>query len=181
MTYVNLLFSPAAPTPQYWHFSMDRLKGTCVKAWKKSLWWRLAVHFSSQKHRLFFSHQKTWKCRAPHSTAPISWWYPAVHSVGWEKCNSNDSISWGRGTSTCQIRRSTAQHQPVHRSGTLPWYACQNESGGWHTGIRVKECVCVCVCVLNKNPPSPWNCSSMPEEMHHRPYWENCGSVVFNY
>lgn len=65
----------------------------------------------------------------------------------------------------------------------LPWHACQNESGGWHTGsqIRVKECVCACVCVLNKNPPSAWNCSSMPEEMHHRPYWENCGSIVFNY
>lgn len=27
---------------------------------------------------------------------------------------------------------------------TVPWHACQNESGGWHTGsqIRVKECVC---------------------------------------
>lgn len=126
---------------------MDHLKGTCAKAWKKSLSRRLAVHVSSQRHRLFFSHQKTWKCRAPHSTAPISWWYPAVHSVGREKCNSNDSISRGRGTSTCQILRSTAQNQPVHRSALT----CLSE---WERRVthRQRVCVCVCVCWIKTHP-----------------------------
>lgn len=36
----------------------------------------------------------------------------------------------------------------------LPWHACQNESGGWHTGsqIWVKECVCMCVCGIKTHP-----------------------------
>lgn len=148
MTYVNLLFSPAAPPPTILTFldgSSERNLRESVK--EVTLAEARRARLLAETSPLLFTSKDL---KMPHSTAPISWWYPAVHSVGRE--NATQMTLSLEAEVLPRARHSEAQPKTSQCTGVGLSIAltCLSE---WEQRVTHRQpdmgegvCLCVCVC-----------------------------------